>query len=246
MYEIVKELVENQKRYYAFIQIEQLKRRLSLDKREILLHDLGAGSKFGHSQKKSVSDILHTAVSTDQKCKFLFHLSRVLKPQLVLELGTSLGISAFSIGMGNPLMKIYTIEGDPQLQAIAQSNFDEMKLNINSQQGSFDSILPDLLSRIHNIDFVFIDGNHTYEATMRYHNMIKPRLSKDAVLIYDDIYWSPGMTAAWQELKTDVDFQVSLDVFTMGLLFKRSSKMTTQDFTIIRSHQKLWRSVVFG
>jgi len=246
MYEIIKELVQNKKGYYAFIEIEQLKRRLSIDQKQINLQDLGAGSKTRQSNQKTVSEILKTSVSSDQKCKILFHLSRVLKPRLSLELGTSLGISAMSIAQGDPQMTLHTIEGDPELRNIAQSHFQSKKLKIISHQGSFDEILPNLLADVHKIDFVFIDGNHTYESTIRYHQMIKPKLSENAVILYDDIYWSKGMTDAWLDLKADPDFQFSLDLFNFGILFKRADEVKKQDFTIIQSIKKPWHTGLYG
>jgi len=243
MFEIVNEIIENKKDYYAFIDIEQSKRALSLDQQEIRLHDLGAGSKANHSKTKSVSEILKTSVSNDQKCKTLFHLSRFLQPEIGLELGTSLGISALSIVKGNPSMSLHTIEGDPQIQKIAKFQF---KNNIVSHCGPFDDILPSVLDSIGEIDYVFIDGNHRYEPTIRYHNLIKPFLANTAVIIYDDIYWSEGMTKAWQELKTDNDFQLSLDVFDFGILFKRNDDVKKQDFTIIKSSKKPWKIGITG
>jgi len=246
MFEIVSEILENKKDYYAFIDIEQSKRALSLDRHEIKLHDLGAGSKANQSNTKTVSDILNTSVSNDQKCKLLFHLSRVLQPETALELGTSLGISALSIVKGNPNMSLHTIEGDPGIREIAAFLFSQYENNIVSHCGSFEDILPVVLDSIGEIDFVFIDGNHRYEATIRYHNMIKPFLAKNAVIIYDDIYWSKGMTKAWQELVTDEDFQFSLDVFDFGVLFKRETKAKKQDFTIINSSKKPWKMGISG
>lgn len=245
MFEIVNEILENKKDYYAFIDIEQAKRALSLDQQEINLHDLGAGSKVNQAKSKTVSEILSTSVSNDQKCKILFHLSRHLQPTMVLELGTSLGISALSIAKGNPQMSLHTIEGDPQIREIAKFSFNQFN-NIVSHCGSFEEILPTILDTIKNIDFVFIDGNHRYEATIRYHNMIKAFLSKNAVVIYDDIYWSEGMTRAWQELRADEDFQFSLDLFDFGVLFRRENEVNKQDFTIIKSSKKPWKIGISG
>ncbi|MGC6533070.1 MAG: class I SAM-dependent methyltransferase, partial [Flavobacteriales bacterium] len=68
-------------------------------------------------------------------------------------------------------------------------------------------------------DFVFVDGNHRKEATLEAVELLAPHLGEGAVVVIDDIYWSRGMTEAWDELRKREQFALSIDVFEMGILF---------------------------
>jgi hypothetical protein len=45
--------------------------------------------------------------------------------------------------------------------------------------------------------------------------------SPQACMVFDDIYWSEGMAAAWTEIKADPAVTVSIDLFHFGLVFFR-------------------------
>ena len=45
--------------------------------------------------------------------------------------------------------------------------------------------------------------------------------NKDSVFVLDDIYWSDGMTKAWEEIKKHPSVTLSIDTFYSGLIFFR-------------------------
>jgi hypothetical protein len=47
--------------------------------------------------------------------------------------------------------------------------------------------------------------------------------------VLDDIYWSPGMTKAWEALKPE--FTVSIDLFFIGILSLRTEQVK-EDFQL--------------
>lgn len=127
---------------------------------------------------------------------------------------------------------VYTIEGSTAIANKAQQLFDARKLqNIKSIVGNFDDVLPSLLNEMSTIDLAYIDGNHRYEATMRYVELIVKKCNQESILILDDIYWSKEMTQAWTELKSDERFSISLDYYHFGVLFLQK-RMTKEDFKL--------------
>ncbi|MBK6643902.1 MAG: class I SAM-dependent methyltransferase [Bacteroidetes bacterium] len=76
-------------------------------------------------------------------------------------------------------------------------------------------------------DFIFIDGNHTYEATMRYFNWILPKVRAKTMIIFDDINWSAGMQQAWLEIQQHPKVTQSLDFYLWELLFRSEPQQTT-------------------
>ena len=102
----------------------------------------------------------------------------------------------------------------------------------------FQSILNSKNIQLHTKDFeaylaendsedqqlVYIDGNHNKDKTLQYFKTLLKQATNDSVFIFDDIYWSPQMTAAWKEIIEHPKVTVSIDTFYWGLIFFRSEQ----------------------
>lgn len=103
-------------------------------------------------------------------------------------------------------------EGNPYVADIAKNVLEKAGLgHVNIITGAFKETLPEYLKSSNRIDIAFIDGHHEEFATLAYFEMILPYLSDDAVIIFDDIYWSQGMENAWKKF---VYIYLSLPVLT--------------------------------
>ena len=134
---------------------------------------------------------------------------------------------------GGGRARVFTIEGAPEVAAVAESNFRALGLeNIECTIGNFDQVLKETLDRAGRIDLAFIDGNHRLEPTLRYFDALYGQLSSSAVVIFDDIHWSREMEEAWESIKKDPRVYLSVDLFFIGLVFFRDSFKVKQDFVI--------------
>ncbi|MEF8103711.1 class I SAM-dependent methyltransferase, partial [Escherichia coli] len=85
-----------------------------------------------------------------------------------------------------PQANILTIEGCPQTAEVAYQNFNELGLdNIELQVGNFNDVLPKAIDERQQLDFVYIDGNHTKEATLNYFEWCLPKITENTLLIFD-------------------------------------------------------------
>ena len=182
--------------------------------------DLGAGSKSGQQQQITISGIARHSLSKPFQCRFLARLIQMKKTSNVLELGTSLGLSAAYMAYGSKEAHIHTIEGDPEIAGIAKALFDQHALNnISLHVMSFDEgiatreLLPD------RIDILFLDGHHTAAALKSYYNKLRGLLHEESIVIVDDIFWSPDMHEGWKTLIALPEVTQSVDCFHFGLLF---------------------------
>ncbi len=217
----------------VFQKIESIRKKLLQDTCEINVTDLGAGSSFdGKLKKRTIQDITEKFAKSPRHCKFLFRMTQHLKPATMIELGTSLGISAMYQAAGNNNGQLYTLEGCTETADAASENFrmHDFK-NISCVKGNFNDTLPTLLEKIKTFDYAYIDGNHTLEATLRYFNLFKKHKLQNSVVIFDDIYWSHEMQQAWVKIKEDPEVTISLDFFQFGVVwFNRD--FTKQDFVL--------------
>ena len=203
-----------------------MRNALSMSKHQLECIDLGAGSHVNKSSKKSVQTILHSAAKSAKYSQLLFRLVNHFQPSTILELGTSLGISSAYMAIANSKSKLITIEGCEEIAAVASQNFTQLELkNIEQVVGNFDEVLPDILNKMEQVDFVFFDGNHRKGPTLNYFRQCLEKANEKSVFIFDDIYWSPEMTEAWEEIKKHEQVTVSLDLFYMGIVFFRKEQV---------------------
>jgi predicted O-methyltransferase YrrM len=122
--------------------------------------------------------------------------------------------------------KIYTIEGCSETAFLAKQNFNKTCPDINLFIGNIDKVLPELLHDNFKPEFVFFDGNHTMEATLRYFKLCLPYAGEKTVFVFDDIYWSAGMKKAWIKIISNPGIDISIDLFRLGIVFfkKNSAK----------------------
>lgn len=232
VYDLLINTIYNKKNFYAYLQIEKLRNALFLSNQKVECIDLGAGSKVNNSSKKSVKAILHSAAKPSKYSQLLFRLVNHFQPSTILELGTSLGISSAYMAIANSKSKLITIEGCQEIANVSKSNFQKLELkNIEQVVGNFDEVLPAVLKNINQLDFVFFDGNHRKGPTLNYFKQCLEKSNEKSVFVFDDIYWSPEMKEAWEEIKKAEKVTVTLDLFYMGIVFFRKEQVK-QNFII--------------
>lgn len=232
VYKLVKEVIDDKDQYYVFQDIESLRAKLLLTNQEITVTDLGAGSRTTSANKRSISAIAKSALKPKKQAQLLFRIANYFQPKNSIELGTSFGLSSLYLSQWSSKNKLTTIEGCPNIAKVAQLNFEKLKAkNITSLVGDFNQHLPTLLKQLKTVDLIYFDGNHTEEATLAYFEQCIPFINNESIFIFDDIYWSIGMTNAWQKIKADKRVKVTVDTYYFGLVFFRKEQ-PKEDFTV--------------
>lgn len=232
VFELFNNVIRDDMPFYTFEPIEYLRRKL-LEQDEIIeLNDLGAGGEASRIRKVSVKQIAGRSLNTAKYGRLLFRLVNRFQPKTIVELGTSLGITTLYLAMPSNDSTVYTIEGSSSVSAIAREGFRKLnRMNIRLLEGNFDTVLPGLLQELPEVDMAYVDGNHRYEPTMRYFEMFLSKKTEHSFLVFDDIYWSREMTAAWNEIRRHPEVTVSIDLFRLGIVFFRKG-IPKQDFVL--------------
>lgn len=185
----------------------------------IAVTDFGTGV----SGPRTIASIARRAAKAPQQGALLGRLVQFLKPQYLLELGTSLGITTLYEAQPGQ-QQFITLEGCAATAAVAQTAFEKYNANAEVITGNFDETLEPTLNRFPRLDYVYIDGNHRREPTLRYFEQCLPKLHNDAVVVFDDIHWSHEMEAAWREICAHPRVRVSIDLFHFGVVFFRGEQ----------------------
>lgn len=172
--------------------------------------------------EESIGQICRRASRQYFWCLFLFRLVRELQPDVCLELGTSLGISASYLASAlelNQRGRVITLEGEPSLARISAENLAGLSpARARVVPGLFEDSLPSVLQENHPIDFCFVDAGKRGHDMFRSLAAIRPYLAPDAVVVFDDIHWSNEMTKAWRRLRGEPDVRASIDLDAFGVL----------------------------
>jgi predicted O-methyltransferase YrrM len=218
-YKLCEEVFYNKHFFYDFEELRAIRLRALNDQTLLDVEDHGAGSNHHREKKRAVRDIARTSTSSQQKSELLYKLANYLNPSCVLELGTNLGLTTLYLAKASP--RVITIEGSNALFSYSDDLFKNQKQsNIIAHHALFDDILPTVLEQ-EKPEFIFVDGNHRKEATIRYFEWILKTAKDQTVVVFDDIHWSRGMDEAWQEIKSNPRVTLSIDFFYFGIVFFR-------------------------
>jgi len=200
----------------VFEKLEAFRAALKEDQRNISFKEIGSDSTM------TVAAVSEKAASPKIWARFFYHLSQTTTVQNVLEIGTNLGISGqyFLKGLASKKnSQFITLEGVKGLCEIANTRFTvltaEQKFEVI--HGLYDQTLINIVNKDILFDLVFIDGNHRYEATLKYFEMLKPKLSTGAMVIFDDIHWSRGMRRAWRDICRQKSIRFTVNFFKLGI-----------------------------
>ncbi len=199
--------------------VEKYIKALEKDSSEIHFIEKGAGSRAMKKTTRKVSFIAKLAGCSRKQGRLLYRMVDWYKPTRILELGTSLGKSAFYMASANEKAAITTIDINKSVLELAKRGARKLNLNnISFIEADFDNILSDELKK--DPDLVYVDGNHSYKGTMKYFNEILNSMT-DGMIVFDDIYWSSGMKKAWNEIQTLSN--CSIDLYWLGIVIVSQS-----------------------
>jgi predicted O-methyltransferase YrrM len=233
VYELVREVLMDRRSYDAYEKIEQVKKTLLLDNHTLLVDDLGAGATPVGNKEKKVSSIAGRSVSNQKFGRLLFRLANYYRAKNIIEIGSSLGISAAYLAIADKTSRVITLEGSSAIAAIATETFQQLGLrNIKQVTGNFDEKLEKVIAENQPADIVFLDGNHKKKAVLCYFEQFINKLSPNALIIVHDIHWSLEMEEAWAIIQDHPKIKMSIDIFTAGLIFIRDEFQVKQKFTV--------------
>ena len=233
VYEFYMELIKNEYAYGDFAELDNIRKELLANETTIEITDLGAGSKKLNSRKRVVKEIAKHGIAQQKQAEFLYRLLNKFQPNTIVELGTSIGLTTLFLSKAVPKAKIYTIEGCHNLHQFSTTVFKNHNAeNITSINGNFNYELPKLIQTIDTLDYLYIDGNHAYEPTIRYFNLALTKKNTNSIFVFDDIYWSREMQQAWKEISEHKDVRLSLDLFYFGIVFFRTENKNKEHFVL--------------
>jgi len=207
----------NPKEKKLFETLNQFRADLYTDNRKISFDEIGSTAVM------TVSEVAKRAASPEIWTRFFYQLSKSNRINKVLEIGTNLGVSGqyfLKALEGKKNAKFVTLEGVKGLCDIAEQRFAALSTDqyFEVVHGLYDQTLISIVNKDIHFDLLFIDGNHSYDATLKYFDLLKNKNADRALVIFDDIHWSVGMRKAWQEIISQKGIVFSVNFFKLGMI----------------------------
>lgn len=197
--------------------IEKLRKKLLFETRSIGANTKGSGSSISKNNAMKLNKIARSGISSRRQSEILVNLAETLGCKTVLELGTSLGLNAMYLAKSKEISQVVTVEGNDRLALEANKHFEEAQIaNIKVVASDIDDFW-DMNTR--KFDMVYIDANHTFEATVRYFEKSLSILSGQGVIVIDDINWSPDMSKAWTFIVSNFENNITIENSKIGIVF---------------------------
>ena len=263
MFRFITEVMGGRNDRTIITEVESLRREMLVDRREVRVRDLGAGSVVMGKGERSVRKIAFAAAVPKRETALLARIAGSLdkirsggaeighqsgvagtghrsggsetglgseiggtghrsgeeSEAVTLELGTSLGISTLALALGAPHRRVISVEGCPEVAAIALENLRQHGAhNAEVLCMEFGEALALLRNRGTKVALAFIDGNHRGAALTDYVHMIR-EMGEEMIIIADDIHMNRDMMHAWRSLQSGNLAPASLETLRMGMLF---------------------------
>jgi precorrin-6B methylase 2 len=242
VYDFLTKVVRNKTDNKIVSQVEGLRREMLSDKRRIMVTDLGAGSVTKAGGERRVAEIAGSAALPARETGLLVrmvqgagyrvqgsgpnvqisaaHGRHITEPDsIILELGTSLGISTLALALAAPERRVITVEGCPVMAAIARENLQRYDAsNAEVVNAEFSEALERLRNDGLNVSFAFIDGNHRGAALTEYVSKIAA-MGDEMTIVADDIHLTKEMFQAWKSLAASGITPVTMETLRLGIFF---------------------------
>ncbi len=225
LFGFINQVLFNGKGVKVPLSITQEHRRLKEESTMIGTGSPGMASKVAFSDKRTAASFVKGSSVSERYGALLHRIISWFEPEMIVELGTGLGISTMYMSSAAPETPLHSIEGNRERAAFAAQLINRCCPGpVSVHRGDIDEKLEDILPLLPMVKgrFVaFLDGNHHSAPTLKYTRKLIEQAGDEAVIILDDIYWSRGMCLAWKQISQWPEVRVSIDLFHMGILLLR-------------------------
>ncbi|MDP4210677.1 MAG: hypothetical protein Q8928_17855 [Bacteroidota bacterium] len=159
-------------------------------------------NKSARKETKNLSERYKTKYG-----RLFYKMSRYFRPKTIVVVGTNSAAAYFKAGISNT--NIIEIEADNLYGNRLQSALDEVK----------------------TFDFLYVDCNVMNDDVMSVFFQSSLYSGNSSVIIFDNICANEGVWKAWQEICSSEQVSVSLDLFTIGIVFF-NEKLKKQHFRL--------------
>jgi len=201
-YNLITKVIEEKTPYYVFEDIENFRKEL-----------LNSESFFKIPTLQETQSKNYGAL--------LFRLINFFKCRSVLQIGSSTGVMSLYLAL--PLRNscnCYVLEERTGLLDFVRVFAENHSLkNLHWMEGVYAENLRRLKTKIASCDFIFINAMGDAEKTNEAIHLAETLVSRNTVMVIDNIQRDKSMKKLWQKFKSREDVGLTIDLLSLGLVF---------------------------
>lgn len=214
VYHLVTTIIEEDLPYYKYSLIEKIRAKMCRTDEKI-----GVYQPDGSKQLESIRKVVSKYAISPKYGQLLFRLVNYYKPDVVLEYGSTCGISTMYLAAVNSKTSVFSLSAQPEMSDLAQSLFDRISMhNIKKvvcadEEKVFDGVI----DKMSQNDFFYINSASADEVL----HLARSRMDKFGerfFIVLPCPYASAEMWKTWETLKADNRVKVSINLFQLGIL----------------------------
>ncbi len=219
VYHLVRNVIEAKMHYYSFKKMDrQCQNMLSIIKEKTLDESLNAKQRIWFK-----SEYEHLKDCTKLN-RFLFRLINFVNPQKIAFIGDDSGLNLTYLAKVDTRRNLFCLGARLFVQSFSQ-------LTLNEQGVSNLSFSKLNSSNNHAFDLIQISRMVELDILLEFEKNLDQYLNKEAYLIIENINKDEERNLLWNRLKGMERFNVSLDLFDIGILIARKG-LKKQDYNL--------------
>ena len=217
VYTFITEVLNDDRHYYAYDEINDLKKELLSDKTKILQNQ----------KETSISELTKKALS-DKYNRLLFRIVAYYNPKNILEIGCTSGITTSFLTSPNKSTPVYSIAASESIASASINNIKPLALeNVFITSLYANDKLREIIKQ--PFDLIFI--NQAIGDISQYLQLTS-LIKEDAIVIFKDINKDLEIVKSWNMMKSIESTTISIDLFSLGIVFFKKEQLKKQHFAI--------------
>lgn len=216
VFNLITKVIEERCPYYSFYDIELVRKQLLFRDDRITYPDR---RQQGRLRSRTIGEIVEREAIKAKHGRLLFRLTNYFKPEYILQLGPSMGLSTLYLTSYASGLKCIALENVPEFASIARMTFEKAARNpIDLRVGSYKDLLPKALEDMKRLDFVFFNTLYEQQNNSRLFEECLKHVHDDTVFVFEGIKASRNMREFWQEVCGHPEVTVTIDLYSMGIV----------------------------
>jgi predicted O-methyltransferase YrrM len=234
VFELSEVVLDNKRWYYAFRDVEVLRRTMLASKAEMRLDD-------GRTRLSMMGSWMRGGSIGPGVGQQLFHLANWVNPRSLVQVGTSVGIGAMYLHSGAHGAACIALEERLERAGVARVNVDLLgcQSRVAIRVGRYEDTLPIALTTLQKIDFLYVE-DHVWRA-VEYFEECLPFSHDSTVFVFWEIHRSVEGEAAWQSIQRHRRVTLTVDFFGISLVFINPNFKHRQHFSVVAASWKIWK-----
>lgn len=217
VFNLITKVIEERCSYYSFNDIELIRKQLLFRDEAIPYRDRRQAGKM---RSRTIGDIVSREAIRPKQGALLFRLANYFKPQNILQVGTSVGLSTLYLTSYATGLRCIALEECPELATVARITLEKAARNpVDLRTGDYRELLSGALKELGKVDFVFFNALSDQPNNVWLFNECTKQAHDGSVFVFEGIKSNRKMRELWKHIGTHPDVTVTVDLYSMGIVF---------------------------